>query len=138
MDLVLPDTKPVGFQECKAAIALPKESLIKFCNHWKVEEFYLFGSILSGDFHADSDVDTMISLSSDAEVGLFELVAMKRELETLFSRKVDLLTKDSIESSNNPIRRREILKTAKLIYYVGPLPWWSELTQKAACYQRLS
>jgi len=116
---VLPETRPVGFQDCKTAITLPKDEIAHFCARWKIDELYLFGSILRNDFHSDSDIDTMIRLSADAEIGLFELVAMKRELETLFSRKVDLLTKDSIESSDNPIRRQEILGTARLIYAAG-------------------
>lgn len=113
---LMSETKTIGFQDCETAIALPKDAIAQFCAHWKVDELYLFGSILRNDFHSDSDVDTMVRLSTDAEVGLFELVAMKRELETLFERKVDLLTIDSIEASDNPIRRHEILSTARLIY----------------------
>jgi predicted nucleotidyltransferase len=44
---------------------------------------------------------------------------MKRELENLLGRKVDLLTKKSIEQSHNWIRQREILGTAQVIYVAG-------------------
>jgi hypothetical protein len=41
---------------------------------------------------------------------------MKRELETLLGREVDLVTKKSIEQSHNWIRRQEILGTAQVVY----------------------
>jgi len=109
-------TKLTGFQNCKTAIELPKDEIASFCKRWRVDEFYLFGSILRGDFHDASDIDTMIQFSPEAQVDLFEFVGMKHELEALFSRKVDLLTRQSIENSDNWIRRKEILSTARLIY----------------------
>jgi hypothetical protein len=57
----------------------------------------------------------MVQFAPDAQWG-FEIVDMKQELEDLFQRKVDLLTKKSIENSDNWLRRQEILKTARLIY----------------------
>ena len=44
---------------------------------------------------------------------------MKYGLEELFDRKVDLLTKASVEKSHNWIRRQEILESATLIYVTG-------------------
>ena len=46
-------------------------------------------------------------------------MSMKQELEKLLVRKVDLLTKASVEKSENWIRRQEILETAKLVYVAG-------------------
>lgn len=97
-------------------IALPEEAILEWCDRWKVREFYLFGSVLRDDFCPNSsDIDVMVTFAPEAKWG-FEFVSMKRELETLFARKVDLLTKRSIEESHNWIRRKEILGTAKLIY----------------------
>lgn len=110
------NTKKVGFQLCKTAIALPEDAIAQFCDRWQVDEFYLFGSILRNDFHADSDINAMVKFASNAQVGLFEFVKMKQELEEIFSRKVDLLTKRSIEESDNWIRRQEILESARLLY----------------------
>ncbi len=97
------------------AITLPKEAIVNFCQRWKVEEFYLFGSVLRKDFNLNSDIDVMVQFDSDARWG-FEIVEMKQELEKIFKRKVDFMTKKSIEQSHNWIRKQEILKTAKLIY----------------------
>jgi uncharacterized protein len=101
------------------AIELPQAEIAQFCQRWKVQEFYLFGSVLRDDFRPDSDIDVIVQVDPDAVCGLLELVRMKRELAALFMRSVDLLTKKSIEQSENWIRRKEILGTARLIYVQG-------------------
>ncbi|MGI8936526.1 MAG: nucleotidyltransferase family protein [Phormidesmis sp.] len=115
--MVTQETK-TGFHQCKTAIALPEAAIIEFCDRWKIKEFYLFGSVLRDDFHASSDVDIMVQFAPDTRWG-FEIVDMKEALETIFERKVDFLTKASIEESRNWMRRKEILGTAKLIYAAG-------------------
>jgi uncharacterized protein len=108
----------VGFQPLSEplAIALPEAAIEQFCQRWQVQEFYLFGSVLRHSFRPDSDVDVMVQFAADARWGLMALVKMKDELALIFDRKVDLLTKKSIEQSDNWIRRKEILSTARLIY----------------------
>lgn len=91
----------------------------KFCQRWKIAEFYFFGSVLRDDFRPDSDIDVMVQFEADATWGLLEFVQMKRELETLLGREVDLVTKQSIEQSHNWIRRQKILDTAKVVYVAG-------------------
>jgi len=115
------ESKVTGFKQLPRplAIPLPQAAITEFCQRWRIKEFYLFGSVLRNDFRTDSDIDVMVQFAVDVHWGLLELVRMKRELETLFERKVDLLTKESIEQSENWIRRREILRTAELIYVAG-------------------
>lgn len=96
-------------------ISIPQSEIADFCRRWKVCEFYLFGSVLRDDFRPDSDVDVMVTFAADAQWG-FEFVEMKRELEQIFHRQVDLLTKAAIEESHNWIRQKEILETARLVY----------------------
>ncbi|MEL6552906.1 MAG: nucleotidyltransferase domain-containing protein [Cyanobacteria bacterium J06621_11] len=109
------ETRTIGFQDCETAIALPKDAIADFCDRWKIDELYLFGSILRDDFHSDSDVDVLVTFSPDSHWG-WEIVSMKDELEEIFHRKVDFLTKKSIEDSKNWIRQKEILSTARLFY----------------------
>jgi uncharacterized protein len=49
-------------------------------------------------------------------MGLFKLVEMQQELETLVGRDVDLIERQAIERSHNWLRRKEILGTAKTFY----------------------
>jgi predicted nucleotidyltransferase len=98
---------------------LPQQVLAEFCQRWKIQELYFFGSVLREDFRHDSDIDVMVTFEVDATWGLLEFVRMKRELKTLLGREVDLITKKSIEQSPNWIRRQEILGTAQPIYVAG-------------------
>lgn len=73
--------------------------------------------MLRDDFQPESsDIDVMIQFAPDSHWGLLEVAQMKYKLEDLFDRKADLLTKKSIEQSENWLRRREILGTAQLLY----------------------
>ena len=94
-------------------IPIPQKKISEFCQHWKIVEFSLFGSILREDFHPDSDVDVLVTFSPEAEVSLFDLVKMQIELNAIFERNVDLVEKASLR---NPYRRREILQSAEKIY----------------------
>ena len=87
-----------------------------FCRKWGVSELSLFGSVVREDFQADSDVDVMVSFLPGAKHGLFDLVRMQRELEEMFGRSVDLVSRRGIEASRNYIRRRAILDSARVIY----------------------
>ena len=110
------EVRALGFQDCETAIALPKEAIADFCGRWKIDKFYLFGSVLRNDFRPDSDIDAMVTFSHNSSWSLFDLVAMKEELEEVCLRKVDLMTRASIQNSENWIRRKEILETARLFY----------------------
>lgn len=97
----------------KVSIAIPKKKIAAFCRRWKVVEFGLFGSALRDDFNAGSDIDVLVTFAPEAQVSLFDLAQMQIELESLFGRPVDILEKDALR---NPFRKREILKTAQVIY----------------------
>jgi len=58
-------------------------------------------------------VDVLVTFSKDAEISLFDLVQMKLDLEKIFHRPVDVIEKEALE---NPFRKKEILKTAQVIY----------------------
>jgi uncharacterized protein len=90
--------------------------LTKICQKWGIIEMSLFGSILRNDFHSNSDIDFLISFASNVRQGLLTLARIKNELESLLNRSVDLTIKESIENSDNWIRRHEILTTAQIIY----------------------
>jgi predicted nucleotidyltransferase len=99
-------------------IALNRDKIAEFCRKWNVVEFALFGSVLRDDFGPDSDVDVLVSFSSDAHTTLFDLVHMQDELEAIIGRGVDLVSRRAIEQSRNPIRRRDILGSAEVVYAI--------------------
>jgi uncharacterized protein len=107
-------------------IDLPMPEIERFCQKWNLTEFALFGSVLRADFRPDSsDIDVMVKFHPKAYVTfqgfdyIKALEQMEEELEAFLGRKIDLITRDSIEQSANYIRRHEILSSAKVIYESG-------------------
>lgn len=92
-----------------------ERAIAEFCRRWQIAAFYLFGSVLRDDFGPDSDIDVMVSFQPAVQWG-FEIVDIKKGLESLFNRNVDLITVASVERSENWIRQREIMQTARLVY----------------------
>lgn len=97
-------------------LELPMSQIKELCDRWQIVEFALFGSVLREDFRSDSDIDVMITFAPNARRGLLTLARIKRELEELLGREVDILTKQSIEQSHNSIRKHNILQSAQVIY----------------------
>jgi len=94
-------------------IEYDRERIAEFCRKWKVSELALFGSVLRDDFRSDSDVDVLVELQPGHGLDLYDWVDMIEELEAIFGRKVDLVAKGGLK---NPFRRREILRTAEVVY----------------------
>lgn len=97
-------------------LKLSPQEIVEICQKWGIVEMALFGSILREDFRENSDIDFIIKFDLKARQGLLTISKIKYELEKLVGRKVDLIIKESIENSQNWIRRQEILSTAKIIY----------------------
>ena len=104
-------------QNCK--IKIPQDRIKEFCKKYEINEFSLFGSVLTDAFHQDSDVDILVSFDEKAQHTLFDLARMKNELEQLLGHEVDLVSKRGLETSRNFIRKNAILKSAEPIYAAG-------------------
>jgi hypothetical protein len=101
--------------------AWSEDQIENFCRKWKVTEFSLFGSVLRADFRADSDLDVLVTFAPNAPWTIIDLVTMEQELASLAGREVDLVERRVIEKSHNPIRKTEILSSARVIYSQGKL-----------------
>lgn len=95
---------------------MPEQVLADFCGRWKITELAVFGSALRDDFGSESDIDFLATFAPDATWSLFDHVDMEEELAGLLGRPVDIVTKRSIESSYNWIRKKDILSSARVIY----------------------
>ena len=97
-------------------IKIPREALDVFCRSWKITELAFFGSVLREDFGEQSDIDILVTFASDAMPSLFDMVTMEDELQRIFGRSVDLVSRRGVENSRNAIRRQAILVSAKVVY----------------------
>ena|SRR5665213_550703 len=92
-----------------------RAELAAVCERWQLTELALFGSAIRGQMGPDSDVDVLISFVEEARPSLFDLNRISQELEQVFDRPVDVVTRRGIERGRNRARRDEILSTARRI-----------------------
>ena len=90
-----------------------RDQIEALCRRRSVLSLALFGSAARGELRPDSDVDLLIEFKPDAQVGLFELEAIRAEFESLFGRPVDLAGPAILR---NPYRRRTILRDLRPVY----------------------
>ncbi len=83
---------------------------------WKVVSLAIFGSALTSDFSASSDIDFLVLFEEGEAPSLFEFVQMRDEFQQLLHRPVDIVSRRAIEKSSNTYRKEEILGTSKVIY----------------------
>lgn len=76
----------------KAKIEIPRERVAEFCKKHHIRRLSLFGSVISKNFHQDSDVDVLVEFEPGQVVGLLRLAGMELELSEILGRKVDLRT----------------------------------------------
>ena len=94
----------------------PEDKIADFGRRWNVRELSLFGSVVRSDFGSKSDIDILIDFDEDSRWGLFDHIQMQRELEEIFGRKVDLISKRAVINSGNRVIRQEIQQNAQVIF----------------------
>ena len=62
----------------------------------------LFGSVARGDDRPGSDINIMIEIEPEADIGVFEYVAIKEYIANLFDGPVDVVSKDSLKPFIRP------------------------------------
>jgi predicted nucleotidyltransferase len=94
------------------------EATADSCPQRRIRRLSLFGSAICSDFEADGEVDVLVEPAENTETGLFQTVSMEDELSAIFGRNVDLVTREAMEQSRNPIRRH-ILGDLESAYAAG-------------------
>lgn len=74
-----------------------------------VRRLALFGSAARGELRTTSDVDVVVDLEAGSQAGLFEQVRMADELEALFGRQVDLVTRGGLKPRVRATLEREAI-----------------------------
>ena len=97
-------------------VEVPADRIAAYCEKWKIRELALFGSVLRDDFGPDSDIDVLVTFDGEATWSLWDVIQAELELQEIFGRPVDLVQRHSVEQSENWIRRRSILNTARTVY----------------------
>ena len=93
-------------------IHIDDEELARLCRDFNVARLSLFGSALRRDFRSDSDVDLLVDFRPNARIGLLTLERLRRGLERLVGRRVDLVPRSSLK----PALRPAIEDDARVLY----------------------
>ena len=95
-----------------AQIDVDKEKIAAFCEKHGIRRLALFGSVLTGDFKPDSDVDVLVEFKPGVSVG-FKIFAIEEELsQMLGGRKIDLI----YEKYLDPRLKDSVLKSMEIQY----------------------
>ena len=86
------------------------------CENSSVARVDLFGSVARGECRPGSDVDLLVEFLPGSNTGLFEMGALKEDLEEKLGCRVDLVSRRAVERSRNPIRRAAILAHPISVY----------------------
>ncbi len=97
-------------------LATIREAVHGVCAGKQVARVDLFGSAAAGRARNESDIDLLIEFEPEAHVGLFEMGALREDLEERLGRRVDLVTRHAVERSRNAIRRESILAHLVPVY----------------------
>jgi predicted nucleotidyltransferase len=92
-----------------------KSRLAPFCRRHGVARLEVFGSLARGESHVGSDIDLLVTFQPDVHLG-WDFFELQKEIEDILGCEVDLLTRRSVEQSENTIRRRSILQSTREIY----------------------
>ncbi|WP_312074765.1 nucleotidyltransferase domain-containing protein [Chryseobacterium sp.] len=93
---------------------LNKKQIEALCKSHKVENLYLFGSILNDNFNSLSDIDILVKFYPINFSKYFEnYLSLKESLSRILGRKVDLVEEQTLK---NPILINSINRTKQKIY----------------------
>lgn len=92
-------------------IDIDSDRLREVCERYGVASLEAFGSVARGEDRLDSDVDLLYVLKPGARLG-FRLFDLEDELAALFGRRVDLVSRASI----NKYIREQVLADATPLY----------------------
>ena len=93
-------------------IEISPNQLKEFCRRNRIKKLTLFGSALRADFGPDSDIDLLVEFEPGAQVGFLALNRMRRELEALLGRPVDLVPQEGLK----PLICEHVLSTSEVVY----------------------
>ena len=87
-------------------------ALADLCRQYRVRELSFFGSAARGEMRPDSDIDILVEFLPNAEIDLVDYAGLMLDLQRLFGRKVDLVSKNGLK----PLIRASVLRDARLLY----------------------
>ncbi len=90
------------------------DNINALCKQHKVDELFIFGSILTQSYNDTSDVDFLVQFGNINILDYFDnYMDFKEKLEGVLGRPVDLVENQAIR---NPIFRKVLDREKRLVY----------------------
>jgi len=77
-----------------------------------IKSIALFGSYINGQPTEKSDIDVLIDIFPESQIGFFELYDIQEALENRLGKSVDLLTPQALSQYIRP----QVMKEAETVY----------------------
>ena len=91
-----------------------KKEINELCTNHKVKSLYAFGSVLTTNFNANSDIDLIVDFKDiDVKDYADNYFDFKFSLQDIFKRQIDLLEEQAIK---NPYFKQVVNQTKELVY----------------------
>lgn len=98
------------------SLDVTQDEIESFCQHWNITKLEIFGSATTGALTDSSDIDLLVEYSPSFERTMADQIRIQNEIEALFGREVDLITKNSITKNPNPIFLDSVMRSLVTIY----------------------
>lgn len=90
------------------------KELEQACKDYQVKSLYVFGSVATGDFSENSDLDFLVEFYRSGYKEAFDqYMGFKGRLEKIYGRPVDLVT---LKEFRNPVFQQEVDESKTLVY----------------------
>jgi len=97
------------------ALHIDRDRLTELCQKYRVARLEVFGSQARGTARPDSDVDLLVTFEEGYTPG-WELGGLYADLEALLDRRIDLITRWTLDHDESPRFREEVLSAVELLY----------------------
>ena len=71
-----------------------RPQIMELARQYRGKQVSVFGSLVRGEMHADSDIDFLVDFESDFR--LTDLIRLTQRLEELIGRKVDVVPRQAL------------------------------------------
>ena len=89
-------------------VQILQEQAQALMDSYPISALFLFGSVARDEAREDSDVDILVEFSQP--IGLFQLIALKEDLEALLGRRVDIGTRHSLKPDVKGRALQEVIR----------------------------
>ena len=103
--MALPQASPSNVP-LREAVEARREAILAVVARHHGLRVRLFGSVARGDARPDSDIDLLVDFDNDSS--LFDVIRVRRDLESLLGRPVDVVSAGGLKERDSALLREAV------------------------------